>query len=328
MDGGVHQAPMSRSGLMYLRAILSNIHTENYGTMFKLYVGNLDVTVDKTAMRIKLLEMFSTYGPIIKLDVVKNRYEPHLKGYAFVHFVKNEDAVKALELNHQFLDGRQIKVRDATQPVTAVTATTTAISTAVATKPKEGEKGDLLKIAKRLFVGNLDTKVDRETMTNKLHEIFSLYGPIEYIDVKPKNKSKIRDFGYVQFARLQDATTALENVHYMDGRQLKVDKDTSIYNFTNKKYTIVASKRVYVGKLDLNKGIGPLKNSLLQAFMPYGPIETIRINRNSETGEYVNYGFIKFVNAEDAKNAVKRLRGSCDVDGQKIRVGLATKKNE
>jgi len=73
----------------------------------KLYVGNLsyDTTEDglKTA--------FTQAGTVIAVDMIKDRYTGHMKGFAFVTMNSPEEAQAAIKiLNEKMLDDRAIKV--------------------------------------------------------------------------------------------------------------------------------------------------------------------------------------------------------------------------
>lgn len=78
----------------------------------KLYVGNLPYSVDETQLK----SLFSTYGDITEVTVIKDRDTGRSKGFAFVTFASAESASKALELDGKQMDGRALKVNIAQQP--------------------------------------------------------------------------------------------------------------------------------------------------------------------------------------------------------------------
>ncbi|KAH0828608.1 hypothetical protein J3R83DRAFT_2938 [Lanmaoa asiatica] len=81
----------------------------------RLYVGNLSPTVDEYT----LLQVFTKFGKIAKLDFLfhksgANRGKP--RGYAFVEFMNEADAAKALQIaNGKLLRGRKLVVTFAQQ---------------------------------------------------------------------------------------------------------------------------------------------------------------------------------------------------------------------
>ena len=76
----------------------------------KLYIGGLpwDITSDE------LREVFEEFGEISEAKVVVDRYTRRCRGFGFVTFKKDEDAMNAIaEGNGAELDGRTIKVSEA-----------------------------------------------------------------------------------------------------------------------------------------------------------------------------------------------------------------------
>jgi cold-inducible RNA-binding protein len=72
----------------------------------KLYVGNFPYSVDESQLR----EMFSAYGEIQEIALIKDRETGRSKGFAFITFASQQSAEKALGLNGKEVDGRALKV--------------------------------------------------------------------------------------------------------------------------------------------------------------------------------------------------------------------------
>jgi len=76
----------------------------------KLFVGNLPFSVNYD----QLVAIFSPYGQILTANVVSDRFSGRSKGFGFVEFEKEEDAMKAVaELNDSEQMGRKIVVKEA-----------------------------------------------------------------------------------------------------------------------------------------------------------------------------------------------------------------------
>jgi RNA recognition motif-containing protein len=76
----------------------------------KLYVGNLPYSVNRESLQ----EMFSKYGEVTDVFIVKDRETGRPRGFAFVTFAEAADADKAIaELNEKEIEGRQITVAEA-----------------------------------------------------------------------------------------------------------------------------------------------------------------------------------------------------------------------
>ena len=76
----------------------------------KVYVGNLDFSVDDEALK----NLFSSYGEIEEAIVIKDKFSGRSKGFGFVTFKEDESAKKAIsEMNDKETEGRKLKVNEA-----------------------------------------------------------------------------------------------------------------------------------------------------------------------------------------------------------------------
>jgi RNA recognition motif-containing protein len=75
-----------------------------------MYVGNLAYTVTEE----DLTEIFTEFGEIASINIIKDRYSGQSKGFGFVEMPDNSEADKAIKaLNGSQLKGRDIKVNQA-----------------------------------------------------------------------------------------------------------------------------------------------------------------------------------------------------------------------
>ena len=72
----------------------------------KLYVGNFPYSVDESQLR----EMFSSYGEIEEILLIKDKMSGRPKGFGFITFATQQGAESALALNGKDLNGRALKV--------------------------------------------------------------------------------------------------------------------------------------------------------------------------------------------------------------------------
>jgi RNA recognition motif-containing protein len=72
----------------------------------KIYMGNLPFSYKEQ----ELTEVFSKYGNIEDVFLVRDRNTKRLKGFGFITFDTAEAAQAALEMDNQELGGRVIKV--------------------------------------------------------------------------------------------------------------------------------------------------------------------------------------------------------------------------
>lgn len=77
-----------------------------------IYVGQLPYSVKEEELR----EMFSEYGEITSINLIKDRFSGQSKGFGFIDMPNNSEADKAIKaLNKSMLQGREIKVNQAEQ---------------------------------------------------------------------------------------------------------------------------------------------------------------------------------------------------------------------
>ncbi len=75
-----------------------------------IYVGNLSYEVTEDEVR----DIFSPYGEISSLSIIKDKYSGQSKGFGFVEMPNQAEAEEAIKtLNESDLKGRNIKVNQA-----------------------------------------------------------------------------------------------------------------------------------------------------------------------------------------------------------------------
>jgi len=75
-----------------------------------IYVGNLNYSVKEEDLN----ELFSEYGEVVSVKLIKDRETGRAKGFAFVEMTNDDEATKAIEnLDGSDLEGRNMKVNQA-----------------------------------------------------------------------------------------------------------------------------------------------------------------------------------------------------------------------
>ena len=75
-----------------------------------IYVGNLDYNLQES----ELERIFSEYGEVASVKIIKDKYTGKAKGFGFVEMPDDEEANNAIEeLNGTEVSGRQMKVNKA-----------------------------------------------------------------------------------------------------------------------------------------------------------------------------------------------------------------------
>ncbi|XP_061694299.1 cold inducible RNA binding protein a [Syngnathoides biaculeatus] len=78
--------------------------------------------------------------------------------------------------------------------------------------------------------------------------------------------------------------------------------------------------KLFVGGLNFSTS----EDVLMTAFGKYGNIEKVDVIRDKETGRSRGFGFVKYENVDDAKDALEAMNGKT-LDGRSIRVDEAGK---
>jgi RNA recognition motif-containing protein len=64
-----------------------------------------------------------------------------------------------------------------------------------------------------------------------------------------------------------------------------------------------------------------------ELFAPYGELEDVKLIIDKMTGRSKGFGFVKFVNEEDAAKAIEELNDK-EVDGREIKITVARPREE
>lgn len=80
---------------------------------------------------------------------------------------------------------------------------------------------------------------------------------------------------------------------------------------------------LYVGNLPYKI----TEDELRQVFLEFGPVNTVNIIKDRETGNSKGFAFVEMSNATAAEKAIQQLNGN-SVGGRNIRVNEARPKNE
>lgn len=81
-------------------------------------------------------------------------------------------------------------------------------------------------------------------------------------------------------------------------------------------------RRIYVGQLHFDL----TEEDLQLVFDPFGPIESVQLHRDQQSGSSKGFAFIQYRNNDSARNAYEQMNGF-ELAGRQIRVGWVTEKN-
>ena len=261
-----------------------------------LYVGELDAAVTEAM----LFELFSSIGQVASIRVCRDAVTRRSLGYAYVNYNNTADGERALEeLNYTVIKGRPCRIMWSQRDPAL---------------RKTGQGN--------VFIKNLDTAIDNKA----LHDTFAAFGNILSCKVAQDEFGNAKGYGFVHYETGEAATQAIKHVNGMLLNEKKVfvghhiprkDRESKFEemkaNFTN----------IYVKNIDPEA----TDDEFRDLFEKYGPISSASIAKDPETSKSRGFGFVNFVNHEDASKAVDELNDK-DFKGQVLYVGRAQKKHE
>lgn len=75
--------------------------------MKRIYIGNMNFSTSEESIR----ELFSKYGTVDSVEIIKDKYTEQSKGFGFVEMLNDSEAQKAISsLNGKDFEGRRIRV--------------------------------------------------------------------------------------------------------------------------------------------------------------------------------------------------------------------------
>ncbi|KAI9838371.1 MAG: Protein phosphatase PP2A regulatory subunit B [Sarea resinae] len=260
-----------------------------------LYVGELDPSVTEAM----LFELFSSIGQVASIRVCRDAVTRRSLGYAYVNYNNTEDGERALEdLNYTLIKGKPCRIMWSQRDPAL---------------RKTGQGN--------VFIKNLDVAIDNKA----LHDTFAAFGNILSCKVAQDEFGNSKGYGFVHYETAESATNAIKHVNGMLLNEKKVfvghhipkkDRQSKFEemkaNFTN----------IYVKNIDSEV----TDEEFRELFERYGDITSASIARGDD-GKSRGFGFVNFINHENASEAVRALNDT-DFKGQNLYVGRAQKKHE
>jgi len=257
-----------------------------------LYVGDLDSDVKEG----DLFDIFSKVGTVTSIRVCRDAITRRSLGYAYVNYLNQSDAEKALEtLNYVGIKTRPCRVMWSQRDPSL----------------RKSGKGNV-------FIKNLEKNI-----TNKnLYDTFIQFGHIISCKIALDDKNESKGYGFIQFATDEAAELAIKEVNGMMISGQKV----YVAQFIPRKERLAANAEkkftnVYVKNLPENFD----DPKLGELFKEYGSIKSAVVMRTNENSK--GFGFINFEDADQAEKAVQEFNGKT-IDGKALYCSRAQKKAE
>ncbi|XP_020211829.1 RNA-binding protein 39 isoform X1 [Cajanus cajan] len=163
-------------------------------------------------------EFFSRAGKVRDVRLIMDRNSRRSKGVGYIEFYDVMSVPMAIALSGQPLLGQPVMVKPSEAEKNLVQSTSS-----VATGPT-GLIGPYSGGARRLYVGNLHISIGEAD----LRGVFEAFGQVELVQLPLDESGQCKGFGFVQFARLEDARNAqsLNGQLEIGGRTIKVSAVT------------------------------------------------------------------------------------------------------
>lgn len=294
-----------------------------------LYIGDLAPDVNESL----LFEIFSAVGPVVSIRVCRDAVTRRSLGYAYVNFHQLADAERALDtMNFSMIKGRPCRIMWSQRDPSL----------------------------RRSGVGNIFVKNLHESIDNKqLYDTFSLFGNILSCKVVVDRETGLsKGYGYVHYETAEGANGAIEKLDGMliDGQEVQVGH----FMRRNDRPDINSWTNCYVKNVPYEWD----DERLHQEFSQFGEVVSCSVARGTRkpspkdgskkddrheepdeeedsekkddgANQTLGYGFVNFLEHEDALAAVENLDGkeyTTVLDGEEITqqlyVGRAQKKAE
>ncbi|CAL0316221.1 unnamed protein product [Lupinus luteus] len=163
-------------------------------------------------------ELFSRAGKVRDVRLIMDRNSRRSKGFGYIEFYDAMSVPMAIALSGQPLLGQPVMVKPSEAEKNLVQ------STASVAGGTTGGIGPYSGGARRLYVGNLHFSMTEAD----LRSVFEAFGQVELVQLPPDESGHCKGFGFVQFARLEDARNAQGlNGLEIGGRTIKVSAITT-----------------------------------------------------------------------------------------------------
>uniref|UniRef100_A0A6N2L8A2 RRM domain-containing protein n=2 Tax=Salix viminalis TaxID=40686 RepID=A0A6N2L8A2_SALVM len=221
-------------------------------------------------------EFFSRAGKVRDVRLIMDRNSRRSKGVGYIEFYDAMSVPMAIALSGQPLLGQPVMVKPSEAEKNLVQSTT-----AVAVG---GHIGPYTGGARRLYVGNLHFNITED----QLRQVFEPFGAVELVQLPHDESGHCKGFGFVQFARLEDARNALNLNGQVEiaGRPIKVsavtdqvgaqDGGTNVGDFDDDEGGGLAlnarSRALLMQKLDRTGTASSITGSLGTPTLPTAPI--------------------------------------------------------
>lgn len=157
-----------------------------------VFIKNLDTAIDNKALH----DTFAAFGNILSCKVAQDEFG-NSKGYGFVHYETGEAASTAIKhVNGMLLNEKKVYVGHH-----------------IPRKDRDSKFDEMKANFTNIYVKNIESEVTDE----EFRSLFEKYGDVTSASIaRDSDSSKSRGFGFVNYIKHEDASTAVEELNDKD----------------------------------------------------------------------------------------------------------------
>ena len=154
-----------------------------------VFIKNLDLAIDNKALH----DTFASFGRILSCKVAQDEFG-NSKGYGFVHYETGEGAREAIKaVNGMLLNDKKVFVGHH-----------------IPRKDRESKLDEIKANFTNIYVKNIESDVTDD----QFRDLFETYGEVTSASIaREPDTGKSRGFGFVNYAKHEDAYTAVEELN-------------------------------------------------------------------------------------------------------------------
>ncbi|KAF2001998.1 polyadenylate binding protein, partial [Amniculicola lignicola CBS 123094] len=162
-----------------------------------VFIKNLDTAIDNKALH----DTFAAFGNILSCKVAQDEMG-NSKGYGFVHYETAEAATNAIKhVNGMLLNEKKVFVGHH-----------------IPKKDRMSKFEEMKANFTNIYVKN----VDLDVTDDEFRDLFEKFGPITSASLAHDENGKSRGFGFVNYAKHEDASVSVDTLHDSDFRGQKL----------------------------------------------------------------------------------------------------------
>ena len=269
-----------------------------------VFIKNLDNAIDNKALH----DTFAAFGTILSCKVAQDE-QGNSKGYGFVHYDSAESASNAISrVNGMLLNEKKVYVGHH-----------------IPKKDRMSKFEEMKQHFTNVYVKNIESSVTDD----EFRDMFEKHGEVTSSSIARDDEGKSRGFGFVNFARHDEAQDAVEKLHdsdlkgqklYVGRAQKKHEREEELRKQYETARAEKASKyqgvNLYVKNLDDEID----DDKLRELFEGFGTITSAKVMRDTqplEDGDASTKEDKEDEKQDDAKNEEGEGEGEGESDGKK-----------